>query len=277
MKNMKLSKLSSRFILFHLLIVHIFYIQITISQTTCQDNNYPCQGNDDNWWYSTSNIIPSDSTIYGQLKLRDSMYVQFDIINNEGIANQWENIFRIGYSATISGGCTGKGSRYPALYLGPNDDLFHFAVSDYKGGVNSNCYAGASWQFAENFGSYHMYQGVQYSATINYNESRVLVRIQDVTNNGPWETYIDTDRGGTNPLYFNSSVSIFIGTDHFAGHGAEPIANVTLSNMIIVSYWDRDSFTLPPTYAPTATPTVNPTNQPSASPTSVTSGPTTVK
>ena len=207
--------------------------------------------------------------MYGQLKLRDSMYMKFDIVNNEGIANTWENIFRIGYSATLTGGCDGKGSRYPALYMGPNDDLFHFAVSEA-----TNCYAGGDWQYPENFGTYEMVQGKTYSVIINYNESKVLIQIKDVTLNTPWETYIDKVRSGTNPSYFNSIVSIFIGTDQFAGHSPEAIANVTLSNMVIISYWQNDSFTLPHTYTPTASPSENPTNQPTISPSSTTPSPT---
>lgn len=271
---MKLSKLLSLRVVSQLIIVHIFYIQITIPQSICIDNNYPCQSDDNSWWYSTDDIIPTDSTSYGHLKLRDSMYMEFDIINNEGIANQWENIFRIGFNGTQSGACAGKGSRYPGLFMGPDDDFFHFAVSE-----SSNCYAGGVWQQEppSGFGTYEMVRGRSYSAIINYNESRVIVQIKDNTLNTPWETYINVARGGTNPSYFNRYVHVFMGTDQYAQHPIDPICNVTLSNVIIVSYWQNSSFTLPPTYAPTAAPTDIPTDQPSISPTPATSHPSTVK
>ena len=258
-------------------IIHIFNVLITKSQSTCEDNNYPCRGDDDSWWFSKKDIIPTDSTIYGQLKLRDSMYMAFDIVNNAGIANQWENIFRIGFSAAISDGCDGKGSRYPALYMGPNDNYFHFAVSDAN-----NCSAVDDWQYPENFGTYEMVQGNTYSVEIYYNEYHSWIRIKNATlckdtpfegcSTTPYDVFIEKDRSGTNPSYFGSIVSIFIGTDQFAGHSPEAIANVTLSNMFIYSYWSNDtSLTLPPTYAITSAPsltpissTSNPTDHPSS-------------
>ena len=234
-----------------MVILYIMYtpnIPIATSQSTCQDNNYPCQGDDDSWWYSTDDIKPTDSTIYGQLKLRDSMYMAFDIVNWVTGANQLENIFRIGFSANISDQCDGKGSRYPALYKGPNDNYFHFAVSEA-----TNCYAEPT-----NSQSYYqtMRTGSRFSVIINYNESRVTVQMR--YGSYPMWTHIDTSRSGTNPSYFGSIVSIFIGTDHVSGHSPEGIADVTLSNMFIVSYWQNDSHSFLPTSAPTA-PTVAPT------------------
>ena len=236
-----------------------------MSQSACQDNNNPCRGDDDTWWYSTSDIVPSEAKIYGQLTLRDSMYMEFDIVNTGGISSQWENIFRIGFTATISGTrCDGAASRYPGLYLGPDDDVFQFLVSD-----TDNCYGGGQWQDPQAFGVYHMLKGIKYSAIIHYNESRVHVQIKNVTSDGPWETYIDTDRSGTHPYLFNSIVSIFIGTDLYAIHPVVPIANVTLSNIVIVSYWYNNSFTLPPAISPTINPSTEPTNEPTFIPSAV--------
>ena len=100
-----------------------------------------------------------------------------------------------------------------------------------------------------------MVVGNEYSVIIEYNDSRLTIQLRDVTLNNPWETYIDYARVGTDPAQLNTNVWIYIGTDTYQGHQTIPAANVTLDNIVIVSYSYDDGFTLPPTSAPTNSPT----------------------
>eukprot|EP01083_Nonionella_stella_P106236 306278_1 len=220
-----------------------YCICFTLSQNTwVGDGNY--------WWKSASDFVPTPSTAFGTLTLRDALYMEFDIVFHGPTPSNWQSVFRVGFPS-ITGSCDGLNSRYPSLWMLPNENKFHFSVSE-----TASC--GKQW-------------GSQPSATIDfnyhviihYNDSHILILLNNVI-------YIDTARTPTKPELIGRTMYVYIGTDDTGT--AIPTANVTLSNMIITSYWYHDGFTMPPTYAPTDDPTwitLQPTKSPTPNPSTV--------
>eukprot|EP01083_Nonionella_stella_P110773 324383_1 len=220
-------------------IIIVHFICFTVSQNTWI-------GDGTHWWRSTSDFIPTQRTAFGTLTLRDALYMEFDIVFHGPKPSNWQNIFRVGFPS-YAGDCANHNSRYPSLWMLPGENKFHFSVSE-----TANC--GKQW------GSQPPVTiDFNYHVMIHYNDSHIMISLNNVV-------YIDTTRTPTKPELKGRTMYVYIGTDDTGT--AIPVANATLSNMAIVSYWFPDGFTMPPTYAPTnapTSPTITPT-QPSFNP-----------
>ena len=202
------------------------------------------EGDGVSWWRSTSDFVPIHGTQYGSLELRDAMYMEFDIVNHGPKPQNWLNVFRIG-SRSWNNDCNSHMSRYPSLWMLKNENKWHFSISDLDK-CNKNW---GQQPVAKLETSYHM--------IVHYNSSHVFISIDDVI-------YIDELRNGTLPELLGDTVYIWISTDEWAY--TIPAANVTMSNIIIVSYWEENGLIMPPSEVPTMSPTVGPVVQPTAAP-----------
>ena len=134
----------------------------------------------------------------------------------------------------------------------PGEDKMHFSVSE-----QDDCFRDYEMQTWATFGR-------QYHAVMDYNESYIVVSVDGVR-------VVDTARSGTAPEFLGKYIYVWMSSDE-PGCCPAPTANVTLSNIIIVTYNAEDGFTLPPTLEPTSVPTLEPTLQlepPSMEPTVV--------
>eukprot|EP01084_Bolivina_argentea_P070419 128005_1 len=236
------------FNLISIIFIYLSYISNISSLNTYDTNNIT-------WWRSTSDFIPIRSTHYGTLQLRDALYMEFEIIFNGPIAstNIWKNIFRVGFKSPFGGGCYEHYSRYPSLWLTPNDNKFHFSVSD-----TSSC--GKFW-----YNKPDAISETKYHIIIHYNNSHILISLNN-------NIYINEARAPTQSDLIGLTMYVWISTDEFSG--PIPTVNATMSNINIISYWYNESFTLIPTISPTNYPTNTPTIYPSISPTIFTNNPT---
>lgn len=206
------------------------------------------EGDGVSWWRSLSDFIPKHGSQYGSLQLRNAMYMEFNIMNHGPTPSTWLNVFRIGFLSQTNS-CSSHMSRYPSLWMLPNENRWHFSISQ-----SNDCDRHWNLQPSANLEtSYHI--------IIHFNSSRVFISINGVT-------YIDESRNGTQPDLLGKTVYIWMSTDEW--EYSIPAANVTMSDITIVSYWEQDGLALPPTSYPTPRPTDpsrDPTFAPSMSPT----------
>ena len=229
-------------------------------------------GDNDTWWQSTSDFMPIRNTSYGELKLRDSMYMQFDATFNgpTPAPNVWQNVFRVGFKSTTAD-CYGQGSRYPSLWIMPGNNLWWISISE-----GDNCLK----IYEQGPGSPI---GKKFSFRIWFNETRMWIKHK----RSPWtsfRTFVNASHNGYDPGIINTThprtVYVWISTDQNGGNTPIPAANVTLSNIYISSFWQYEGYTIPPTLSPTlspTTPTNTPSSSPSVSPTASTNNPSIVK
>ncbi len=227
--------------LISLIMIYIIRFSNALNQRGIGDNS--------SWWKSTSEYIPNaDSQSYGKLQLRDALYMEFDIIywGPPPISPQWYNVFRVGFPSD-NNNCNGGASRYPSLWIPPGVNQLHFSISQ-----TGNCFM--EWPNRP-----VVTPGTKYHVIIHYNDSHIFISLNDII-------YLDQNRIATDTNYIGRDMFVYISTDWQNNNNIDA-ANVTLSNMIIISYNYSEGYTLPPTSAPTNPPTNNPTKYPSISPT----------
>ena len=229
----------------------LLFIVCKIHSITSQNK---WSGDGISWWQSLSEFTPIFNTSYGTLQLRDALFMEFDIIFNGPIPSdgKWQNIFRVGFQST-NHQCGAHFSRYPSLWFAPNDNRWHFSVSD-----RNDC--GTHWHYTN--GRPLAVINKKEHIVMHYNDSHIFISISD-------QIYIDTFRAGTRLQDIGRIMYIWMstGVPAISPFLDTPAANVTMENIIIVSYWQNESFTMPPTLSPSNTPTLSPTNYPSLPPT----------
>ena len=181
------------------------------------------EGDGVSWWRSTSKFVPIHGTQYGSLQLRDGMYMEFDIVNHGPTPSKWLNVFRIGFLSSTNA-CNSHMSRYPSLWMLPYENKWHFSISEL-----GHCNNRWGLQPAARLET-------PYHIIINYDSSHIFISINGVT-------YIDESRTGTEPDLLGETVYVWMSTDEWS-YGI-PAANVTMSDITIISHWDEDEYILP--------------------------------
>eukprot|EP01083_Nonionella_stella_P141644 436899_1 len=223
-------------LLFNLSSCSTMSIQNTHSMDTHSPSN-EYEGDGDSYWRSISSFKPIQDTAYGTITIKNSFYMQFDLLWH-GLSNTthnnrlYEGVFRIGTRSRNVTDCNGHATRYPALYLDRTLQSMQFSISD-----DIDC-----WGVGLLNVSYHLEPNTAYTVTIQYNSTWVMIQVND-------RILHNAQRPGVTPPSMLSMAASIIISDSL-----DPPANVTLSNILIISY--NSTLTMPPTPAPTPLPTV---------------------
>ena len=226
-------------------------IQIILSLIVPLSNGFNTFESDGiNNWNSTSPFIPISNRKYGEIELKTALSMEFDIFLFKTSENkdEFENIFRIGHDSG-SLYCD-REDRFPGMWI--HHDAFLFDVSD-----QGSC--------VRRYNNYPIQPFTSYSVKINYNSTWVYISVDNHI------VFNDRRYNKTHPHKLNTKVGIWL--SHSPNN-----ANVTLSNIRIVSYDDNSittstssqpstSPTLLPSLSPTFIPTLSPSYSPSYFPT----------
>ena len=68
-------------------------------------------------WESTSEIIPTQSTAYGEIRVGHEMSMTFDFEWLGRTTTQFEQFFRVGTSGVAGNGCAGNQAHYPSMWI----------------------------------------------------------------------------------------------------------------------------------------------------------------
>eukprot|EP01084_Bolivina_argentea_P170415 295313_1 len=226
-----------------LLLSHVISSPLSLTTTTniissnSSSTKYVSFSSDgSSFWRSSSVFHPIQNHQYGKIKVKKSFYMKFDLIWHGFSTNSnrpYESILRIGIPSTNVADCNGHATRYPALYLDKNAKALQFSISDHI-----DC-----WGVGLLNASYNLKINTLYTIKLHYNSSWVRIQIND-------DILYNNKRPGHTPsdiLYKTVSVMF--------SDSLDPAANVTLSNIIILSY--DNILTMPPTSPPTLHPIVS--------------------
>lgn len=213
----------------------------TFSESSTVTNEF--ETDDNSYWRSKSYFHPVSNSSYGSIEMRNSFYMKFNMIwhglSSIDANRPFEGIFRIGTQSTNVHGCDGHATRYPALYVDRKDKSLQFSISD-----SIDCW-GVS---LINVSYYKLEKNQLYDISIQYNQQSMIIRVNDDI------LYNDRRPGVTPNNILNTTQSIMI------SDAIDPAANVTLYDMIIISY--DDDLSLYPTISPTPSPSVECLNIP---------------
>lgn len=103
--------------------------------------------NGEDIWQSTSDFVPIQEGLYGNIRIGELMIMKFDFVW-DGYSNdpypppQYENFFRVGFSHSLGTSCDGHASRYPLRrfhvrieMLSGSDSQTESALRPIKNGV----------------------------------------------------------------------------------------------------------------------------------------------
>jgi len=218
----------------------------SVSQSNQITNEF--DGDGDSYWVSTSRFDPMKNAVYGSITLKKSFYMKFDLtwhgLTREAANRDYEGIMRIGNPSSVVKDCSGHATRYPALYLDRDRKSIQFSLSN-----DIDCWGVGLL----NVSLTDLQIDSVYTLIIQYNQSWVYIQAND-------DILYNQARIGSTPddmLYSTASIML--------SDGLDPPADVTLSDMLILSY--DDELTMYPTPVPSAAPSKQPTKSPTPSPT----------
>eukprot|EP01084_Bolivina_argentea_P122553 217163_1 len=198
----------------------------------------------DTYWHSLTPFIPISGESYGTIKLGRSVQCEYKFIyHGSSQFTTHENVFRVGYSDTISNKHDGAGSRYPSMwiYYKNTQPQVQFAISNQDNTWNR-------------FPLYRIYKEQMYSVSIILNQTYIFICISTV-NSDPYIIVNEQRSAPTFDNFLNTDMHIWI--SQFGHHGVPTIAaNVTLFNITICM---SDQTTLEPTTEITTANTKSPT------------------
>ena len=101
------------------------------SQTDSLNQYEELTGSDgESIWRSTSPFVPVQSAAFGSVLIGRSMSMSFSFVWHGRVADaKYEQFFRISFDSAFGNGCDGQGSRYPSLWLLPDEDALYISAA----------------------------------------------------------------------------------------------------------------------------------------------------
>ena len=201
-------------------------VLVLIATSSATLNQFTSDGT--TFWNSTTDFVPVRNTSYGTIELKTGFSMHFDIFfRAKSSESKWANIFRIGHAGySLTDFKCSKNDRFPAMWIDADGTSFVFDLTD-----TTNCF--------RQYANYAITPNTLYSVSIQYNASSIYISIDDtIIINEERVDSTDIDKLGTKVGIWLSTVTA-------------TAANVTLSNIAILSYDDDPSPSVSPTFIPT--------------------------